>query len=165
MARKPDNISQEAWDAVNSPALTDDELAKLRPARDVLRPKLFEKLTKGRGPQKAPTKEAVSLRLDRDVVDHFRAQGPGWQTEINRVLRECAETKNLQVVRSSKGEGWTVQRETKAGRSASLGIFATKTAAVKAAKTWAGSTLTQGPASVKKRADRTGLTHSDKKRG
>ena len=88
MARKPDNISQEAWDAVNSPALTDDELAKLRPARDVLRPKLFEKLTKRRGTQKAPTKEAVSLCLDRDVVDHFRATGSGWQTKINEALRK-----------------------------------------------------------------------------
>ncbi|HEY4939935.1 MAG TPA: BrnA antitoxin family protein [Rhizomicrobium sp.] len=39
-----------------------------------------------RGPQKAPTKEPVSLRLDPYVVNYFRAHGDGWQSEINLVL-------------------------------------------------------------------------------
>ena len=39
-----------------------------------------------RGPQKAPTKKLVSLRLSSSVVDHFRATGPGWQTRIDRTL-------------------------------------------------------------------------------
>jgi uncharacterized protein (DUF4415 family) len=33
------------------------------------------------------TKETVSLRLDRDVLDHFQADGPGWQDRINAALR------------------------------------------------------------------------------
>src|SRR5208283_416339 len=33
-----------------------------------------------RGPQKTPTKKLVSLRLSREVVDHFKSTGPGWQT-------------------------------------------------------------------------------------
>lgn len=40
-----------------------------------------------RGPQKAPTKERVSLRLSRDVVEHFRATGTGWQTRIDAALQ------------------------------------------------------------------------------
>lgn len=36
-----------------------------------------------RGPQKSPTKERVTLRLDPDVVASYRAGGPGWQTRIN----------------------------------------------------------------------------------
>ena len=32
-------------------------------------------------------KEMVSLRLDRDVLDHFQAEGPGWQDRINEALR------------------------------------------------------------------------------
>jgi uncharacterized protein (DUF4415 family) len=36
-----------------------------------------------RGPQKAPTKEQVTLRLNREVVESYRAGGPGWQTRIN----------------------------------------------------------------------------------
>ena len=35
----------------------------------------------------APRKEAISLRLDADVLDWFRTQGPGYQTRINAVLR------------------------------------------------------------------------------
>ena len=40
-----------------------------------------------RGRQKAPVKRQVTLRLDADVVDHFRAGGPGWQTRLNQRLR------------------------------------------------------------------------------
>ncbi|WP_236634231.1 BrnA antitoxin family protein [Caulobacter sp. X] len=39
-----------------------------------------------RGPRKAETKAPVSIRLDRSVVDHFRAQGPGWQSRIDEAL-------------------------------------------------------------------------------
>ena len=40
-----------------------------------------------RGLQPLPTKASVSLRLDRDVLEWFKAQGPGYQTRINNVLR------------------------------------------------------------------------------
>ena len=32
-------------------------------------------------------KEMVSLRIDRDVLDHFQDGGPGWQERINDALR------------------------------------------------------------------------------
>jgi uncharacterized protein (DUF4415 family) len=35
-------------------------------------------------------KEMVSLRLDRDVLDFFQADGPGWQERINAALRKAA---------------------------------------------------------------------------
>ena len=38
-----------------------------------------------------PKKQAVSIRLDEDVLDYFRAQGPGYQTRINAVLRAYVE--------------------------------------------------------------------------
>jgi uncharacterized protein (DUF4415 family) len=34
-----------------------------------------------------PSKSLVSLRVDQDVLAWFRAQGPGYQTRINSVLR------------------------------------------------------------------------------
>jgi uncharacterized protein (DUF4415 family) len=40
-----------------------------------------------RGLQPAPSKAAVSLRVDQDVLEWFKAQGPGYQTRINTVLR------------------------------------------------------------------------------
>jgi uncharacterized protein (DUF4415 family) len=41
-----------------------------------------------RGPQKAPTKKLVSLRLSPEVIDHVKSTGPGWQTRIDSTLRE-----------------------------------------------------------------------------
>ncbi|MGA3264460.1 MAG: BrnA antitoxin family protein [Terracidiphilus sp.] len=41
-----------------------------------------------RGPQKAPTKKLVSLRLSPEVVDHFKSTGRGWQTRIDSTLLE-----------------------------------------------------------------------------
>lgn len=35
-------------------------------------------------------KELVSLRLDRDVLEHFQGEGPGWQDRINVALRKAA---------------------------------------------------------------------------
>ena len=35
-------------------------------------------------------KELVSLRIDRDVLDHFQEDGPGWQDRINDALRKAA---------------------------------------------------------------------------
>jgi uncharacterized protein (DUF4415 family) len=45
-----------------------------------------------------PTKKPVTLRLDVDVVEWFKSQtmGGGYQTEINRVLREHVAVRQLQ---------------------------------------------------------------------
>ena len=40
-----------------------------------------------RGPQKAPTKKQVTLRLDGEVLAHFRNGGRGWQTRLNDTLK------------------------------------------------------------------------------
>jgi uncharacterized protein (DUF4415 family) len=41
-----------------------------------------------RGPQKAPTKIPLSLRLSPEVVRHFRSKGPGWQSRIDEALKK-----------------------------------------------------------------------------
>jgi uncharacterized protein (DUF4415 family) len=43
---------------------------------------------RGRPPLDRP-KEAVKLRLSPEVLDHFRAGGPGWQTRINETLEKA----------------------------------------------------------------------------
>jgi uncharacterized protein (DUF4415 family) len=54
-------------------------------------PELYQALVERRvrGPQKAPTKEMISVRLDRDLVERLRATGPGWQARINETLRKA----------------------------------------------------------------------------
>lgn len=44
-----------------------------------------------RGPQKRPTKVAVTVRYSPEVVDYFKATGEGWQTRMNDALREYVE--------------------------------------------------------------------------
>jgi uncharacterized protein (DUF4415 family) len=45
-------------------------------------------IRRGRGPQKAPTKERITIRLSPEVVQRFRATGIGWQTQMNEVLQD-----------------------------------------------------------------------------
>ena len=40
-----------------------------------------------RGLKPVANKELISLRIDQDVIEWFKAQGPGYQTRINSVLR------------------------------------------------------------------------------
>jgi uncharacterized protein (DUF4415 family) len=43
----------------------------------------------GRPPERGVAKEQVTLRLDPDVIERFRADGPGWQGRINGALRKA----------------------------------------------------------------------------
>jgi uncharacterized protein (DUF4415 family) len=75
------------------PEATEEDFARARPMRDMF-PEIveaFERARGQRGPQKTPTKERVALRLDRDIVDHFRSAGPGWQTRINDALADLVK--------------------------------------------------------------------------
>ncbi len=45
-------------------------------------------VSKGRPRSEAP-KQQITLRLDKDIVDRFRATGPGWQSRINEALRKA----------------------------------------------------------------------------
>jgi uncharacterized protein (DUF4415 family) len=69
--------------------LTDEDFARMRPAEEVV-PRIVAAYRRTRGKQRAPVKKLVSLRLDPDVVAHFRSTGPGWQGRINRALRKVA---------------------------------------------------------------------------
>jgi uncharacterized protein (DUF4415 family) len=40
-----------------------------------------------RGLKPIPSKASISLRVDGDVLEWFKAQGPGYQTRMNAVLR------------------------------------------------------------------------------
>ncbi len=45
-----------------------------------------------------PAKKPVTIRIDEDVLEWFRGQGPGYQTRINQLLRRYMEV-NQQDVR------------------------------------------------------------------
>ena len=56
-----------------------------------LKPSELVQIVGKRGPQKAPTKVAVSIRLSPEVVKHFKSKGPGWQSRIDDALRKIAK--------------------------------------------------------------------------
>jgi uncharacterized protein (DUF4415 family) len=56
-----------------------------------LKPSELERLVGKRGPQKAPTKVPVSIRLSPEVLKHFKAKGPGWQSRIDEALRKMVK--------------------------------------------------------------------------
>ncbi len=87
MISKPD---PELVDDEN-PEWTDEDFARARPATEML-PKIFGEVVakamlkpRGRPPLDNP-KERINIRLSHDVVLHFKATGPGWQSRIDSVL-------------------------------------------------------------------------------
>jgi uncharacterized protein (DUF4415 family) len=84
MAEK-NGVSETTWiDPDAAPALTDEWFA----TADLY--KADKLIRRGGRPKKAMPKEAVNIRLDPDVVAHFRAGGAGWQSRINAALRKVA---------------------------------------------------------------------------
>jgi uncharacterized protein (DUF4415 family) len=71
--------------------LDDADLKRFRPASEVLSARLLTKL-KARGPQKAPTKERITIRLSPEVLERFRATGEGWQTRVDVALKDWLHT-------------------------------------------------------------------------
>jgi uncharacterized protein (DUF4415 family) len=53
-------------------------------------PELPKKPAIPQAPGIPQAKELVSLRIDRDVLEHFQEAGPGWQERINAALRKAA---------------------------------------------------------------------------
>src|SRR5262245_17718560 len=82
--------SRKKADADN-PVWTQPDFASARAPEDVLDPEVLSRFGKHRGPQKAPKKIPVSIRLNSSVVSHFREQGPGWQARIDAALTKIVE--------------------------------------------------------------------------
>lgn len=43
---------------------------------------------RGGRPKSATPKVSTTIRLDADILEHFRAEGDGWQSRINAALRD-----------------------------------------------------------------------------
>jgi uncharacterized protein (DUF4415 family) len=71
----------------DNPEWTGANFVNARPASEVAPEIVADYRRRMRGPQKAPTKKMVALRLDHDVVERLRASGAGWQTRVNEALR------------------------------------------------------------------------------
>ena len=75
--------------------LTAEDLAKFRPAAEALPPSLIKKLGVRGRPKATVTKERITIRLSREVVETFRATGEGWQTRMDEALQEYVREHRL----------------------------------------------------------------------
>jgi uncharacterized protein (DUF4415 family) len=74
----------------DNPELTDEQIGRLRPFGELF-PALAASAKRSPGRSKLDkTLEAVTLRLDPTVVEHFRAQGADWRKRMARVLAKAA---------------------------------------------------------------------------
>lgn len=72
----------------NNPEWTKDDFAKAKTFDEA-----FPAMRKGRGPNRAPTKRQVTLRLSPVVLDYFKAEGRGWQSRIDEALVKVVKRK------------------------------------------------------------------------
>ena len=79
----PVNRTQEAEIVSRSVVVRSGGMAAVRAALQARKPGQ-------RGPQKAPTKKLVSLRLSPEVLSYFKSTGAGWQSRIDEALRKVA---------------------------------------------------------------------------
>jgi uncharacterized protein (DUF4415 family) len=91
-AKKKGYSASDLREVSDNPEWTKKDFAKARPFAEAL-PDLAASIRKGRGPNKAPTKKLVSLRLSRQVLETYMAKGRGWQSRIDEDLRRINKIK------------------------------------------------------------------------
>ncbi|MBI1388145.1 MAG: antitoxin [bacterium] len=81
---------------VENPEWTDEDFSRARPARESLHEYVGEENAnahlnqRGRPPKLHP-KERITIRLDADLLEWLKNQGPGYQSKINSILRDAME--------------------------------------------------------------------------
>jgi uncharacterized protein (DUF4415 family) len=92
MPEKRENTISKLNDSDDAPEWSDDvfERAEIRRGDKIVRP-ASGTLTKMGRPRLQNPKRQVTLRLDGEVIDRWRASGPGWQSRINEILKKAVE--------------------------------------------------------------------------
>lgn len=90
----------------------DDEAPELTPTMLKKLGQPVVRLRGQRGPQKKPTKIQISLRVDRDVLEAYKATGEGYLSLMNNVLRATLKADltgkpkaSASVAKKGKGQG------------------------------------------------------------
>ncbi len=74
----------------DNPEWTAEDFKNARPFAEMF-PDLMESIRRTRGrPASETPRKVVSLRLDQDVLEKYRATGKGWQARMNADLRKAS---------------------------------------------------------------------------
>jgi uncharacterized protein (DUF4415 family) len=74
----------------DNPEWTKADFDKATQPEAVLPDDVLAAFPRTRGAQKAPKKVHLSIRLSPDVVEHYKATGPGWQARMDEDLKKAA---------------------------------------------------------------------------
>ena len=90
-----DGVAETAQEFVldddDAPELTEDMMARARFGHEVLPEYVLAQFPRSPGRPRLPSpKIQVTLRLDAEVIDYYKAGGPGWQSRMNAALRQAA---------------------------------------------------------------------------
>lgn len=86
--KKPAHILQKDWDDADIPEWTAEDFARAKPFKEVL-PEQYKSWKKMGRPPVAEPKMHVGFRLAADVVNGIRATGKGYNSRVEKVLREA----------------------------------------------------------------------------
>jgi uncharacterized protein (DUF4415 family) len=89
------SISEESLTDWNRLDAMQDEDIDLSDIPEIT-PEMFAKAVVRRGLKQPPAKQQITIRLDDDVLRWFRAQGDGYQTRINALLRAYMEAHQVE---------------------------------------------------------------------
>jgi len=84
--------SDDSWDPDTPPEWPDEvwDRAEFSIGGKVIRPATGTLTKRCRPPVGDEPKQQVTLRLPREVISHFKAGGPGWQSRISAALEKIA---------------------------------------------------------------------------
>ena len=95
-------LSKLEWDEDDNPEWTAEDFASAIPFSALPEAEQKALLSLGkRGPQKAPRKVPISIRLSPDVAEGLRATGEGWQRRADEALRSWLASQKNQVKRKA----------------------------------------------------------------
>lgn len=82
--------TDDSWDPDTAPEIPDDvwDWAQIAVGGKVVRKATGTYTKRGRPPVGNRPKEQVTLRLPAEVIEYFKADGPGWQTRVSEALEQ-----------------------------------------------------------------------------
>lgn len=82
-----ERVKREAASDTSIPFNAEDEVYD--PNNDAASEAFLEHavIRRGRGPQRKPVKQAISIRLSPEVITYYRSKGKGWQSLMNADLK------------------------------------------------------------------------------
>lgn len=92
--------SETDWERLDAMQDEDIDLSDI----PEMTPEMMARAVLRKGLQPIPRKKQITLRIDEDVLAWFRAQGKGYQTQINTLLREYMKVHDAQSTKGHRSD-------------------------------------------------------------